>query len=137
MHAGLATLKLLTEDFYHSLNRRSRDFADQVNAFFLEHDIDVHLAHYHSMMSLRFRTEEVMNYDDAQAASGGDRYLGLFQHLLINGIYWPPADLESFFVSGMHGKHELSSLLEVLKTYFHNGKISRDEKKGLKSWSNV
>jgi glutamate-1-semialdehyde 2,1-aminomutase len=70
------------------------------------------------MMSIRFRKEPVKNYQDALKAAGGERYGVLFRHLLEAGIYWPPADLEAFFVSHMHTKKDLSQLAKTLKEFF-------------------
>jgi len=118
MKAGLETLKLLTDDFYKMLNQRSDQFAQEINARFAEHGSNVYLAHYHSMMSLRFRRETVLDYKDAQDAAGGDVYKKLFHHLLEAGIYLPPADLEAFFISGMHAKKDLDHLAENLINFF-------------------
>jgi glutamate-1-semialdehyde 2,1-aminomutase len=118
MRAGLAGLRLLTEGFYKSLNGRCGIFAARVNSFFVENNIEAHLAHYGSMMSLRFRRRPVFNYDDALAAVGGDRYGELFRHLLKAGIYWPPADLEAFFVSCRHTQKDLNNLEDALKSFF-------------------
>jgi glutamate-1-semialdehyde 2,1-aminomutase len=126
MRAGLAGLRLLTPEFYRNLNQRCEDFVDEVNGFLLEQGSEAHLANYRSMMSIRFRKEPIHNYDDARKAAGGNRYGALFQHLLSRGIYWPPADLEAFFVSCMHTKKDLNYLAEALKNFF--GNHSRKEK---------
>lgn len=118
MKAGLAGLRLLNEAFYRRLNQKCADFAGALNAHFEKHQIPAHLSCYKSMMSLRFRREPVFNYSDAQKASGGKCYERLFRHLLEKGIYWPPADLEAFFVSGAHTKKDLDHLAEALKTFF-------------------
>ncbi|HQP10533.1 MAG TPA: glutamate-1-semialdehyde 2,1-aminomutase [Candidatus Omnitrophota bacterium] len=118
MRAGLAGLRLLTKDFYRSLNKKCEDFAGDVNGFFKAEGIGAHLSHYGSMMSLRFRREPVLNYADAQAAAGGERYGRLFRHLLNAGIYWPPADLEAFFLSCMHTAKDLERLAGELKKFF-------------------
>ncbi len=120
MRAGLATLKLLNKDFYASLNKRTEEFALNINQWFQENGTSAHMSHYKSMMSIRFRKEPVDHYKDAQDASSGEVYGRLFRHLLKAGIYWPPADLESFFVSGMHTKKDLAVLAETLKTFFIN-----------------
>jgi glutamate-1-semialdehyde 2,1-aminomutase len=121
MRAGLAGLRLLTKDFYRSLNKRCEDFANDVNGSFKAKCVAAHLSHYGAMMSLRFRREPVLNYADAQAASGGERYGQLFRHLLEAGIYWPPADLEAFFVSCMHMRGDLEYLAQELKAFFEMG----------------
>src|SRR3989338_3068912 len=118
MRAGLAGLRLLTEDFFKSLNRRCEDFAQDVNGCFRDNAVQAHLSCYKTMMSIRFRKELVKNYRDALDAAGGERYGALFRHLLEAGIYWPPADLEAFFVSNMHTKQDLAHLAKTLKEFF-------------------
>ncbi len=118
MKAGLAALRLLNKDFYRSLNEKCERFVNNVNGYLKENNIAAHLAAYKSMMSIRFRKEPVYNYTDAQKAAGGEQYGKLFHHLLKNGIYCPPADLEAFFISGMHTKKDLDNLAESLKQFF-------------------
>ena len=120
MRAGLACLRLLTDDFYSMLNQRSAAFAENVNAFFEKKKINAHLSAYGSMMSVCFRRKAVVNYDDAQAAAGGARYAAMFRHLLNAGIYFPPAGLEPFFISCMHTKRDLNHLAAELKSFFVN-----------------
>lgn len=115
MKAGLAALRLLNHKFYDRLNQKCEDFAGDINSHFARENINAYLSHYKSMMSIRFRKAPVLNYADAQTAAGGERYGQLFRHLLNAGIYWPPADLESFFVSGMHTKKDLETLASALK----------------------
>jgi len=120
MRAGLAGLRLLTEDFYKSLNQKCDTFANEVNRFFVEKEINAYLACYKSMMSIRFRKSPVHNYTDALDAAGKKLYSALFNHLLNTGIYWPPADLEAFFISCMHTKKDLNYLADQLKNFFKN-----------------
>lgn len=118
MRAGLAALKLLNKNFYDHLNQRSAEFAEEMNLFFRENAINAHLSHYRSMLSLRFGRDPVKNYNDARRLASDAKYGQLFHHLLKSGIYWPPADLEAFFVSGMHTKKDLTALTSALKIFF-------------------
>jgi len=118
MKAGSATLKLLNKDFYRGLNERSASFAQHMNRFFRDEKIDAALSQYGSMLSLRFSAKPVHHYQDALNAQGHERYARLFHHLLERGIYWPPADLEAFFISQAHSKRELETLAGALKEYF-------------------
>lgn len=122
MKAGLATLRLLNDDFYRTLNNRCEKFIEKVNGFFRENNGAAHLSHYRGMMSIRFRREEVFNYDDARQAAGGERYGRLFWHLIERGIYWPPADLEASFMSGAHTAGDLENLFGALSEFFKQGK---------------
>ncbi len=121
MKAGLVGLRLLTGDFYATLNNRSAALASEMNAFFEKKEIDAHVSWYGSMMSIRFRRKPAVNFNDANAAAGGERYARMFRHLLDAGIYFPPDDMECFFVSGMHTKRDLSHLSAELKSFFGKG----------------
>ncbi len=118
MRAGLAVLRQLNKPVYQKLIKNCDGFVATMNQYFKENNIAAHLIHYGAMISIRFRQESVMNYDDAQAACGGEKYVKLFHHLLNDGIYWPPADLEAFFVSTVHTKKDLDKLSESLKRFF-------------------
>jgi len=118
LSAGLATLKNLSPGFFRRLNRRAERFAGKLNDYFKKYRLPVFLSSYGSMMSLRFQPQAVLNYEEARNASCGQLYSKLFWHLLKNGIYWPPADLEAFFLSGAHSDQDLSHLTACLKKFF-------------------
>ena len=118
MQAGLATLKNLNSKVYKNLNTICDDFVGQTNAFFKTANVDAHLVNFKSMISLRFRSEPVYNYVDAQKASSNEIYAKLFHHLLRRGIYWPPADLEAYFVSTCHTQKDLDDLKKAIKDFF-------------------
>ena len=121
MKAGLAVLKNLTPSTYKTLNKISQDFALEMNGFFQEKSIKAHFSHYKSMMSLRFADFHVTHYQEARSASNDELYGKLFHHLLKAGIYWPPADLEAFFVSTQHTKKDIEYLSSTLKLFFNKG----------------
>jgi glutamate-1-semialdehyde 2,1-aminomutase len=118
MRAGWATLRLLSKEFYASLNKRCETFSQSVNNLFKDHNLPVHLSHYRGMMSLRFSKNPVTNYAEARAASNDAIYSQLFQFLLTKGIYLPPADLEAFFICGMHTPKDLRHLANAFKEFF-------------------
>jgi glutamate-1-semialdehyde 2,1-aminomutase len=70
------------------------------------------------MMSFRFSQQPVNNYDDARTSASDEIYAKFFWHLIAKGIYMPPADLEAFFVSGMHTKKDLLDLSAAIKSFF-------------------
>ena len=122
MHTGYASLRLLSNTFFDKLNEKCEAFALRINNFFQQENVDANLDHYKSMMSLRFRKEPVLNYQDAQDACGKEKYFQLFKFLLDKGIYFPPADLEAFFVSGCHTAKDLMYLTDCLKEFFRKEK---------------
>jgi glutamate-1-semialdehyde 2,1-aminomutase len=122
MRTGLATLKLLNQDFYRVLNDKCETFSRDLNDFFLKNAVPVRVSHYKAMMSIRFSDQIVENYADARQAASDEIYRKLFWFLLERGIYMPPADLEAFFISGAHTKKDLIELGCALKDFFtkHN-----------------
>ena len=118
MQAGLATLKNLTPSAYNHLNKMCDDFVVRTNSILKTANVETHLVNYKSMISIRFRAKPVYNYVDAQNASSNKIYAKLFHHLLRQGIYWPPAGLESFFVSTQHTAKDLNHLSDQIIKFF-------------------
>ncbi len=121
MQAGVATLKNLNKIFYNNLNQLSSQFLRNLKNFFKQHAIDAHLSSHHSMFSIRFSKKSVSNYSEAQASSSADQYVDLFNDLLQSKIYFPPADLETFFISGSHTRQDLEYLSSYIQRYFTKG----------------
>lgn len=114
MQAGLATLKNLNSKVYKDLNALCDNFVVKTNKALEKANAQAHLVNYKSMISIRFCKKPVFNYEDAQKASSDKIYSTLFHHLLKKGIYLPPADLESFFVSVKHTEKDLAHLTNVI-----------------------
>ena len=117
MQAGLATLKNLTPRTYKNLNAICDEFVSRTNILLKTAKGKAHLVNYKSMISIRFRQEPVYNYVDAKNASSDKIYARLFHHLLHQGIYLPPAGLESFFVSVRHTVKDLSYLSDQISKF--------------------
>ena len=122
LSAGLATLKNLTPQLYKRLNLLADEFARTLNQWFAKNGICASLSHYRSMMSLRFQNQEVVNYQNALQASSQKRYAKIFQKFFHDGIYWPPADLEAFFISSCHTERNLQDMLTSIQDFFDGKK---------------
>ncbi len=118
MRAGLEVLHQLTPAAYKKINALAGNFAHDINAFFKSNKLKAYLSHYQGMMSLRFSYTDVSNDKEAKLASSDNLYAKLFHYLLAQGIYWPPADLEAFFISTVHTEKDLTKLAKSLKTFF-------------------
>jgi glutamate-1-semialdehyde 2,1-aminomutase len=118
MQAGLATLKNLGSQTYKKLNTVCDEFVMKTNDLLKKVNAGARLVNYKSMISIRFRTEAVYNYVEAQKASSSKIYSQLFHYLLKKGIYLPPADLESFFVSTCHTTKDLNHLSRQISAFF-------------------
>ncbi len=120
MRAGLATLKNLNKTLYKDLKIKCDTFVKSTNAFFQKNNIDAHFVSYHSMISIRFRKEAVTDYAQAQVAAQDPVYAQLFHELLAQSVYWPPANLETFFVSAKHTAKDLTHLQKIIERFYGN-----------------
>lgn len=117
MRAGLATLKNLNAKLFERLGDMADNFVEKINDALSAGNVNMHAVNYKSMVSLRFRREKVLDYDDAKKAGSLSLYSRLFHCLLEKGIYLPPADLESFFLSSEHSQKDLEHLGKSLITF--------------------
>jgi glutamate-1-semialdehyde 2,1-aminomutase len=126
MQAGLATLKNLNQATYKKINSLSDEFVTSTNKLLKTAKTPAHLVNYKSMISIRFRPEAVYNYNEAREASSDKIYSKLFHYLLKHGIYWPPADLEAFFISAKHEAQDLKYLSQqITKGSWHGLSIQQ------------
>lgn len=70
-----------------------------------------------SMFSLFFTEKPVRNLEDAQAADT-ELFKKFFHHLLKNGVYLPPSQFETAFVSLAHTKKEIERTLDAMESFF-------------------
>jgi glutamate-1-semialdehyde 2,1-aminomutase len=64
------------------------------------------------MLTLFMCDRAVRNLADARGADA-ERYAALFRHLLERGVYFPPSQFESMFVSLAHGDEEIERTVEA------------------------
>jgi glutamate-1-semialdehyde 2,1-aminomutase len=72
------------------------------------------------MLTLFMRDDPVRNFDQA-TASDTERYGAFFRHMLERGVYLPPSQFESWFVSLAHGDEEIDRTLEAAREFFGDG----------------
>lgn len=118
LRAGMMTLRLMNDSFYHALNQKAERFVSEMNGFFDEKNINAHIVQFYSMMSLVFSKKGCCNYQDVRASEDVPLYKELVQHLFLNGIYFPSIGTEPFFFSGKHSKKDLKILSDVMKDFF-------------------
>jgi glutamate-1-semialdehyde 2,1-aminomutase len=105
--AGLAVLRRLRDaGAYDELERRSARLGEGL----ARHG---RVQRVGAMLTLFCRDEPVRDFEDAQAADV-ERYGALFRGLLERGVYIPPSQFESLFVSLAHGDREIDLTLDAL-----------------------
>jgi glutamate-1-semialdehyde 2,1-aminomutase len=112
MAAGVATLDELEQCSYPELAARSdrfaaalRDVAEDRRAGFVQGMA--------SMVQLFFTERPVRDAEQARRASL-ERYMALFRALLSRGVYLPPSQWETCFVSFAHTDKQLQRTVEAV-----------------------
>lgn len=112
MAAGLATLDYLSENLYiyDELDLKASGLCEGLGKAFASRDIPVTINRIGSMMTLFFNPSKVRDYSSAIKSDAG-LYRRYFKAMLSRGIYLPPAQYESFFVSTAHTVMDIESTI--------------------------
>ncbi|MFP4105638.1 MAG: glutamate-1-semialdehyde 2,1-aminomutase [Phycisphaerae bacterium] len=120
MAAGLATLQALqADDFYDKLEKTSaaieaglRDAAESEG---LTDKVQIHRVG--SMMCVFFTDAKVRSYEEASECNT-DAFAAWFHAMLDQGIYFPPSQFESFFVSSAHDDGAVAETVQAARSAF-------------------
>ena len=116
--AGIACLKALAEPgVYDRLEATSKRLGDGIVQAAREAGVPLTLNRVGSMWTAFFTSEPVFDYASAKKADTAK--FGHFYHLLLDeGVYLPPSQFESAFVSLAHGDKEIDFTLEAVRRAF-------------------
>ena len=118
MQTGLATLgELERPGFYDGLNEKAQGLVRDLGEAAREAGCDVRVQSIGSMFTVFFRSEAVVDFG---TASGCDleRFATFHREMLSGGVYWPPSQFETCFVSETHGEQEFARTLEAAQKAF-------------------
>ena len=111
--AGLATLRLATDDVYARLDEVSAqlrtEVTDTLDVVGVPHVIQT----AGTMFSVFFREGGVRDFETAQDQNT-EVYAAFFRAMLARGVYLPPSAFESWFVSAAHDDRAISQVVEAL-----------------------
>lgn len=116
MHAGLTMLKLLQKDpnLYTRLDEKTDRLAAGLTEIFEAAGIPAFVNHIGSMITVFFREGTVRNFEDAKA-SDTQRFGKFFREMLVRGVYLPPSQFESWFISDCVGDAEIDLILDAAR----------------------
>jgi glutamate-1-semialdehyde 2,1-aminomutase len=69
------------------------------------------------MFTVFFRSEPVVDFGTASECDL-ERFARFHGQMLSEGVYWPPSQFETCFVSAMHGDREFDKTLEAARKAF-------------------
>jgi glutamate-1-semialdehyde 2,1-aminomutase len=117
MAAGISTLRLLTEAAYERLESASARLSEGLLHLAAEAKVPVQVNRVGSMLTVFFTEQAVVDAETARTASK-KRYAAFFHALLESGVYFPPSQFESAFLSMAHGEAELDQTLAAARSAF-------------------
>lgn len=113
MAAGMASLRLASEDIYPVLQRNADTLAKMVSAALEREGVAHNVQRASTMLSFRFAEGEGRNFADMKAADTF-RYAPFFHALLDNGVFAPPSPFETWFVSTALTDEDFGRIEEAL-----------------------
>ncbi len=118
MQSGLATLGVLEgAGFYDRLNQKARRLVGALEDEAREAGCDARVQSIGSMFTVFFRSEPVGDFEAANQCDL-ERFARFHREMLSGGVYWPPSQFETCFVSEMHGEPEFAGTLEAARKAF-------------------
>ena len=121
MAAGIAQLKVLERGgVYECLEKTGREIEKIVRKQLESSGLDYPWARIGSMFCLFFREKggRVRDLADAQECDRS-AYAAFFHKMLEKGVYFPPSQFETCFLSAAHGEEELQITKTALQSALH------------------
>lgn len=112
MSAGLAQLSALNKhpEFYVDLEEKSEYLKRGLKKVLDKHEIDYHINHVGSMISIFFTDQKVTGFATANTTDGAF-FKQFFHEMLKRGIYLPPSPFESWFLATTLNKKMLDKTI--------------------------
>ncbi len=114
MTAGVETLKVLNElGVYERLEKASSRLEEGIAKAVSSLNFKLNISRFASLLTIFFTDNPMLDYE---SVSGADRALfsRFFQHLLAQGIYWPPSQFEAAFISMAHSDEDIQYTIKAI-----------------------
>jgi len=115
MQAGLSTLEQIeVPGFFQELDRKTAVLVSALRDAAGAAGVPVQLNAMGSMFTLFFADTPVKDFASADRSDRG-RFARFHRGMLERGVYWPPSQLETCFVSGAHSRQDLEKTAEAAR----------------------
>lgn len=115
MAAGMASLRLASEDIYPVLLRNADTLEELIHTALDREGVAHHVQRASAMLSIRFAEGPGSNFEEMKAADTF-RYPAFFHALLEGGVYAPPSAFETWFVSTALTADDMARIERALAT---------------------
>jgi glutamate-1-semialdehyde 2,1-aminomutase len=112
--ASLATLKLLRsggDDFYSNIRDKCESVVKPLQKLINESNLKLQINNVASMFQVFFTQTPVTNYATVKT-SDNSKYMGYHSKLLDKGVFVPPSQFETCFLSSAHSREDLERSVE-------------------------
>ena len=117
--AGIAALKAVTKpDVYVKLEEKTALLVDGLRKAASAAGVEVIINSIGSMFTVFFTSSPVTDFQSAKTSDTA-RYAKFFHALLEHGVYFPPSQFETCFMSLAHTKSDISATLKAARTAFN------------------
>lgn len=115
MQAGIAQLKTLQQSNAYEILKRNTDWlAEGLRKIADKNIVPMQVADVCGMVGFFFTKTKVKSLADAQT-SDTEFFGKVWRSLISKGIYWPPSQFESAFISAVHTKTDIEQTLEAIE----------------------
>jgi len=117
--AGIENLKILgtSKHLYKRLEIIATVLCEGIKEIAEQHGLSLQVTQLASMFTLFFSEKRVTNYRQARACNL-DMFAEYFRRMLQGGIYLPPSQFETNFISTAHTRGNIASTLEAVDKAF-------------------
>src|SRR5215204_2722518 len=114
--AGLATLRLATEEVYACLDRTAEQLRTEITAALAAAGVPHVIQNSGNLFSVFFVPENVTAVPDYATAvtQSTSRYAAFFHSMLDDGVYLPPSAFEAWFLSAAHDDGAMNRIVAAL-----------------------
>jgi glutamate-1-semialdehyde 2,1-aminomutase len=118
MTAGIETLKILqSPETYKQLEMKSAALEEGITRAAAKAGVRLHVSRVTSLLTVFFTGNPVVDYESAKQADT-TLFSKFFHGLLAEGIYWPPSQFETAFVSLAHSEDDIQATVGIMAEVF-------------------
>ena len=123
MTAGIETLKVLNQPgVYEQLENAAYRLEECITKAASLLNLDMNVARVGSLLSVSFTGSPVFDYESVSRADT-TAFGKFFWQLVSEGVYWPPSQFETAFVSLAHSDKEIQTTIEIIDKVLSNLRV--------------
>ncbi|HUW48142.1 MAG TPA: glutamate-1-semialdehyde 2,1-aminomutase [Patescibacteria group bacterium] len=114
--AGLATLKILrdTRGFYSEMEKKCEKIVKPLKNACDKFGVETQISHVGSMFQMFLTNKPVYDYASVKTADG-QRFMEFHRRLLEQGVFLPPSQFETCFISSAHSKEDFERTVDAIE----------------------